>query len=459
MATRRLPIPTLRDSFSDEETKPWRPDESAIVRKPAALASRYTPLGVIGSGGMGTVYLARAAGSAGFSRLVAMKRLHAHLSAEKEFIAMLVDEARLTSGLRHVNVMSTLDLVADDGGFSMVLDYVEGAALNVLLREAGKHDEEVPREIALALIAGVLRGLDAVHDARGTEGQPLGIVHRDISPANVLVGVDGVPRIIDFGVAKALGRVSMTKPGELRGKFAYMAPEQLRSRPVTRQADVYAVGVVLWELLTGARLFQCQDERATCAKVIRGDVPLPTKIDPSIPAELEAIVMKALSPELSDRWLSAREMLDALSTFDRASDDEVGRWVRALAAEELAKRAELVQKREPEAFRSLEDLVAEVKRSGSRPSEIVAARPASSPTLQRPITPPAIQVTAPLATLPPLTPVVAPAKPDAISVHFGLIYMIAVAIFVVTAGLTLGAIHRRMVAPTPNVSSQVAPSR
>ena len=355
------------------------------------MSTRYTVLGTLASGGMGTVYLARMAGSAGFSKLVAIKRLHPELAAQKEFIAMLVDEARLASALQHANIVDTLDLVATDGAFSLVLEYVEGAALSVLLAQAKKDNEEIPRPILLSLIQGMLRGLDAAHDARGSEGQPLGIVHRDISPQNVLVGTDGVPRIIDFGIAKAMGRVMQTRPGEVRGKFSYMAPEQLLERPATRQVDVYAAGVCLWEMLTAERLFKGEDARAICAAVIRGEIPPPSSVNPNIPKELDEVVLRATARETSDRYLSCGEFLYALSTFERAPDDEVGRWVRRVAAGYIAKRAEMVQGHfAPEGSRSVEDLMQELQVSATPAEGVpIVAPPSSSlqPTRLTPVKP------------------------------------------------------------------------
>ncbi|OJY30223.1 MAG: hypothetical protein BGO98_26145 [Myxococcales bacterium 68-20] len=307
------------------------------------MSARYTILGTIASGGMASVYLGRMMGSAGFSRPVAIKRLHPQLAAQHDFIAMLVDEARLAAQIRHSNVVDTLDLVVSDGAFSLVLEYVEGESLSALIAEAAKRGEMVPRPIALAILYGVLRGLEAAHEARNEEGQPLGIVHRDISPQNILVGVDGIPRIIDFGVAKAFGRMLATRPGEVRGKFAYMAPEQLLGRPVTRQVDVYATGVLLWELLVGARLFTGDDERVICAAVMRGAIRPPSEANPDVPREIDAVVMQATARELSERYLTARELLGALEPWETASDDEVGAWVRRLSAESLAKRHRLLQ--------------------------------------------------------------------------------------------------------------------
>ena len=331
------------------------------------MDGRYTILGSLAKGGMATVYLGRVIGSAGFSRLVAIKRLHPELAAEKEFVGMLVDEARVASQIRHTNVVDTLDLVVSDGAFSLVLEYVEGSSLSKLLQRARELGEPVPRRIALAIMYGVLRGLDAAHEARNEDGQPLGIVHRDVSPQNVLVGVDGIPRVIDFGVAKAIGRFESTRPGEVRGKFSYMAPEQMQARPVTRQVDVYAAGVVLWELLAGKKLFDAEDARVICAAVLAGDIKRPSTENADVGPELDAVVLRATARELGDRYLTAREVLGDLEKLERASDDEVGAWVRRLSAKKLAQRQRMIQNAAPVADgRPLEELVAELAQSSSR---------------------------------------------------------------------------------------------
>ena len=307
------------------------------------MNGRYSIVGSLGSGGMARVYLGRVAGSAGFTRLVAIKRLHAELAAEEQFVAMLLDEARLTARIRHPNVVGTLDLVASDSGFSVVMEYVEGDSLSSLMKAARESEEPVPLPIALAIVHGVLRGLEAAHEARDDDGQPLGIVHRDVSPQNVLVGVDGIPRIIDFGIAKSLGRLHSTRPGEVRGKFSYMAPEQMQEHPATRQADVYATGVILWELLAGRPLFASDDARTVCLQVMRGAIPPPSQINPAIPPELDAVVLEATHRDLGRRHLTAREFAAALTPWTHAEPDEVGMWVRSLAAERLAERQRMLQ--------------------------------------------------------------------------------------------------------------------
>lgn len=307
------------------------------------MTDRYTILGKIAEGGMASVHLGRTIGSAGFSRLVAIKRLRAELATDKDFVAMLLDEARVTAQIRHTNVVDTLDFIAIDGVLSLVLEYVEGDALHAVVRQARREQESIPRPVAIGILLGILRGLDAAHNTRSEDGTPLGIVHRDISPQNVLVGIDGVPRIIDFGIAKAMGRSFATRPGEVRGKFSYMAPEQLLGHPATRQVDVYAAGVVLWELLTGERLFAAEDVRQIYAAVLRGRIPKPSSVVADVPPDLDDIVLRATAHSIGTRYLTAQEFLEDLSGQEAAPAEEIGAWVRRLSAERLAERQKLVQ--------------------------------------------------------------------------------------------------------------------
>ena len=347
------------------------------------MSSRYTILGHLAKGGMASVYLGRMAGSAGFSRLVAIKRLHPELASDRELIGMLVDEARIAAQIRHTNVIDTLDLVVSEGAFSLVLEYVDGDSLSSLVRSAKKAGEPVPLDIALAIIHGVLRGLDAAHEARGTDGHPLGVVHRDVSPQNVLVGVDGVARVIDFGVAKAVGKLEATKPGEVRGKFAYMAPEQLMAKPITRQVDVYAAGVMLWELLTGTRLFKAEDERAVCAAVLRGAIAKPSTVNADVSSELDAIVMKATALDVGERYLSAREMLTDLEKHPRAVDEDVAAWVRRLTIEKRAQRQRMIEGDASSTdLRSIDEVMKELAVSppeASSASAVEIAKPQDKP--------------------------------------------------------------------------------
>lgn len=304
---------------------------------------------------MASVHLGRVTASTGFSRLVAIKRLHREYVADAKFVKMLGEEARLAAHIRHANVIDTLDLAVIDGAMSLVLEYVEGESLATLVRCAEQAGEPIPIPIAVTILCGALRGLEAAHEARRDDGQPLAIVHRDVSPQNVLVGIDGSARVIDFGVAKALDGLELTRPGEVRGKIAYMPPEQLSGRPVTRQVDVYAAGVVLWELLAGKRLFQRDDFAATTAAVLRGATEPPSASNPFVPPELDAIVMRAIARDVSERYLTAREFAAELEPWRTASEDEVGAWVSRHAAERLAATRRLLLQ-EPSARESPESM-------------------------------------------------------------------------------------------------------
>ena len=207
---------------------------------------RYRIFDEIASGGMGTVHYGRMSGAAGFARTVAIKRLHPQFSKSPEFVEGLIDEARVAARIRHPNVVATLDVLAEEGEMLLVMEYVEGVTLSHLMRELGRDDVKIPVPVAVGIMTGALYGLHAAHEAVGEDGVPLEVVHRDVSPQNIIVGVDGVARVVDFGVAKAVGRLQTTTDGRIKGKIAYMPPEQLRGRPVDRRADVYAPrGVVL----------------------------------------------------------------------------------------------------------------------------------------------------------------------------------------------------------------------
>jgi len=226
------------------------------------LAGRYVLGEALASGGMGTVHLGRIVGASGFSRVVAIKRLFPGFATDASFRQMLLDEARFASRIRQPNVVPILDVVEAERDLYVVMEYVHGLPLAGALERAG--DAPMPVEIAVAIAEAVLLGLQAAHEARAEDGTPLGIVHRDVSPQNILIGADGVPRLIDFGIAKAATRLQVTDPGVIKGKAGYMAPEQLLSEPVSRHADVFSASVVLWEMLAGRRLFPFDVSGSAC---------------------------------------------------------------------------------------------------------------------------------------------------------------------------------------------------
>jgi serine/threonine-protein kinase len=307
------------------------------------IVGRYALYGEIASGGMATVHYGRLLGPVGFSRTVAIKRLHAHLSRDPEFVSMFLDEARLAARIRHPHVVSVLDVVAQDGELLLVMDFVQGETLNRLIR-AAKRSGGIPPNIASAIIVGLLQGLHAAHEARSDRGEPLEIVHRDVSPQNVIVGIDGVAQVLDFGVAKAAGRIQETSEGQVKGKFAYMSPEQLRNQPVDRRTDIFAAAVVLWETLTGARLFNGDSHAAVMFAVVQNEVPAPSTLVRAIPRGVDAVVLKGLAKSAEQRFATAMEFALALeAALPPASTLKIQEWIRSIAGDVLQERARRVR--------------------------------------------------------------------------------------------------------------------
>jgi serine/threonine protein kinase len=304
------------------------------------VVGRYVIHDRIASGGMASVHIGRLRGPVGFSRTVAIKRMHPHFLTDPEFVSMFLDEARVATHVRHPNVVPTLDVVSTPREIFLVLEYAQGVTLSSLLRSAAATGETMPLPVALAIVSSVLHGLEAAHCATGPSGESLGLVHRDISPQNILVGPDGLARILDFGVAKASGRSQSTNAGTLKGKIAYMSPEQIRGGDVTRRADIYAAAVVLWESVTGRRLFHGANEASTLEQVLWGDVPTPRSQKPELPQALDDLVMRGLSRDPLARFDSAEAMATALEeALPVAITPVVGRWVREVAKDALAAQA------------------------------------------------------------------------------------------------------------------------
>jgi serine/threonine-protein kinase len=307
---------------------------------PPAVLGRYLLSGEIARGGMATVHFGRLRGAVGFSRLVAIKRMHPMLSKEPSFVAMFVDEARTAARIHHANVIPTLDVVSENDELCLVMEYVNGDSLATLLRRARAKEERIPVDIALAVAAGALHGLHAAHEATNERNEPLNVVHRDVSPHNILVGVDGVTRVFDFGVAKATGRLQTTSDGAVKGKCAYMAPEQLRDQPIDRRADVYALGIVLWEMLTGDPLFGAESAGASIMKAMSLEVPAPSTLRREVARDVDALVMKALERAVDRRFATASDMALAIegSSIAPASTTRISQWMRAYAADRIEAR-------------------------------------------------------------------------------------------------------------------------
>lgn len=313
------------------------------ARAPIAKLGRYALFDKFASGGMATVHLGRLDGAGGFSRVVAIKRLLPHLVQSGEFSEMLLNEARLAARVRHPNVVPTLDVVASKGEVLLVLEYVHGESLSALCRTQAKQRGVVPVGVAVSIVLGLLQGLHAVHDATDERGRSLGLVHRDVSPQNVMVGVDGMARVLDFGIVKALEQIEETVPNRLKGKTGYMSPEQIRGERLTRSSDIFAAGIVLWELLTLRRFSAAATDRERIDKIMASNYARPSSIRLDLSSELDKIVMRALAFDAADRYASAREFAEALSrSAEAASAGVVADWVQRLAEKALLERARLL---------------------------------------------------------------------------------------------------------------------
>ena len=305
------------------------------------VVGRYVLYDEIAAGGMATIHIGRLLGEGGFSRPVAIKRLHPQFARDAEFVSMFLEEARLAARIRHTNVVPVVDIVQAEQELFLVMEFIQGETITRLTRVSRKRARIVPMNVALAIAADMLQGLHAAHEAKDEQGAPLDIVHRDISPHNIMVGRDGVSRVLDFGIAKASSSASATREGEVKGKFAYMSPEQLSTVRVDRRADVFAASIVLWEMLTGQRLFQAPDPAAIVGRVLHGEIKPPSQCAPGLPIAVDALVLKGLARDRDKRFSTALDMARAIEKLNVqiARPTEVGAWVNRIAGDALKARA------------------------------------------------------------------------------------------------------------------------
>jgi serine/threonine-protein kinase len=311
---------------------------------------RFELVAELAAGGMATVYLARFVGVAGFKRFVAIKRLHPHLAKEQDFIQMFLDEARLAARLHHPNVVPILEIGVQNEQYYLVMEYIEGDTVGHLMARAANVNKKIPVPIVVRIMLDTLTGLNAAHELHDDDGTPLEIVHRDVSPQNILVGVDGVARITDFGVAKAQARLAnATQGGQLKGKLAYMSPEQVRGNmTVDRRADVFAAGIVTWELLTGQRLFKAEGEAETLFKVVAAEVPPIRNYEPGVPPEVEVVIKRALAAHPADRFASTADFAEALEQAARtynlvATVRQTAAFVNEMIGLDISQQREIVR--------------------------------------------------------------------------------------------------------------------
>jgi serine/threonine protein kinase len=309
------------------------------VKKPTPFG-KYFLLERINVGGMAEVFRAKAFGVEGFERLVAVKRILPNIAEDKEFIRMFIEEAKLSVQLNHANIAQIFDLGVVDGSYYIALEHVHGRDLRGIFDRCRQGGEAMPVAQACFVVMKVCEGLDYAHNKRDQGGRELSLVHRDVSPQNVLVSFEGEVKLIDFGIAKAAGKGSKTQAGILKGKFGYMSPEQVRGLPIDRRSDVFSCGIVLYELLTGERLFVGESDFSTLEKVRNVEILPPSTYNRKIPDELERIVLKALAKDTDDRYQNAIDLHDELQAFVYTSGEFYSRkdlagWMKKTFGKEI----------------------------------------------------------------------------------------------------------------------------
>lgn len=311
------------------------------------MAPRYEVVGTLARGGMAEILLARARGPEGFARAVVLKRILPHLAKNPRFRTMFLDEARVMAGIHHSNVVNVHELHEEGDELWLVMDYLEGESLASVIRAAVGDSRALPAGLMAFVVAEACAGLHAAHEAKGPDGSPLGLVHRDVSPQNLFLTYDGHVRLLDFGIAHAAGRGTETEAGQIKGKFAYMSPEQCRGQVLDRRSDVFALGIVLFEATTQRRLFMRDSDMQTMRAVCKEPIADPTEEVDGYPAALAAVVRRALLRDRAQRFESAQAMEQALrsalaeqETHPRAA---LAALMRALFAERIEDKAEMLR--------------------------------------------------------------------------------------------------------------------
>jgi eukaryotic-like serine/threonine-protein kinase len=311
----------------------------SALKKPVQFGKYYL-LERINVGGMAEVFKAKTFGVEGFERLLAVKRILPNIAEDEEFITMFIDEAKIAVQLQHANIAQIFDLGKVDDSFFIALEYLHGRDLRSIFDRMRNKGEALPIAMACYVTMQVCEGLDYAHNKRDAQGRELNLVHRDISPQNVLIGYEGECKLIDFGIAKAAGKASKTQAGILKGKFGYMSPEQVRGLPIDKRSDIFAVGIVLYELLTGERLFIGESDFSTLEKVRNVEITPPSSYNKKIPAELERVVLKALARDPDDRYANAIDLHDDLQSFlysvgEFFSRKDLAAWMKKTFAMEI----------------------------------------------------------------------------------------------------------------------------
>jgi serine/threonine-protein kinase len=296
---------------------------------------RYEVISHLATGGMAQIYLARQTGLGAFERHVVLKTILRERASDQRFITMFLDEAKLAATLNHHNIAQVFEVDQADGAYFMAMEYVHGENARAILETTLRRGWTIPLELAVMIVSGAAAGLHHAHERKGKNGQPLNIVHRDVSPANIMVGYDGSVKVLDFGIAKAEERATKTVGGTIKGKYGYMSPEQCKGKPIDRRSDIFALGICLYELTTLRRAFKGNDDFETMKRIVAGDVILPSVAVPGYPRELEAIVLTAMANDPNARFQTAAEMIEALDAFAQraklvGSNTAMGRFMTQL---------------------------------------------------------------------------------------------------------------------------------
>lgn len=316
--------------------------------------AKFTLLEKIASGGMAEIFLAKSAGPGGFEKLLVLKRILPHHSADSEFISMFIDEARTTSQLNQSNIVHIYEFGECENTYYLAMEYVDGKNLRQILARSEELKRPMPVEHAVYIAGKICEGLDYAHRFRDKSGNELlQIIHRDISPQNILVSYEGEVKLIDFGIAKTRAKAGKTKAGVLKGKFGYMSPEQAHGEPLDQRTDIFSTGIILFEMITHQRLFTSLNDLSTLKKIQEAKIPPPSLFNPDVPFELEDIILKALEKDLSRRYQTARDLQRDLNRFLNTLNPDfsaslTAAYIRSLFADEILAHKKKMRKLEVE---------------------------------------------------------------------------------------------------------------
>ena len=321
-----------------------------MVAPTVSRIGRYDIVGLLATGGMAEILLGRLVGPSGFERAIVVKRILPHLARVPAFVDMFVDEARIVAGIRHPNVVAVQELAHEGDELFLVMEYLEGESVGGVARRLVTRGESLPRSLAAFVVTEACAGLHAAHELVDDEGLPRDLVHRDVSPQNVFVTYSGQVKVLDFGVAKAANRSTQTEAGQVKGKFAYMSPEQCLGKPLDWRSDIFGLGIVLWELSTGRRLFKRGSEHLTFKAICDERILPPSELLPDYPPALERVVMKALARRREDRYRTAQEMRRELLAVARElglaelPEEELSKLMHGLFAERIEEKQEMLRR-------------------------------------------------------------------------------------------------------------------